>query len=103
MTAHPTEAKRRSILKQILRLSDQFDQPEEVFEAHWRSDETRAQRVTPFDEAGNKLFFFERTIIPAIARFCAGFDGEPRQAYPTVRRVPALTVNGIAFPMQSTD
>lgn len=94
LTAHPTEAKRRSIMNQVLRLSDQFDRPDEVLEAMWQTDETRVQRVTPLDEVDNTLFFFERTIIPAMARFYTEFDVELKAAYPTVRRKHAFLTFG---------
>ncbi|MDA0991572.1 MAG: phosphoenolpyruvate carboxylase [Verrucomicrobia bacterium] len=94
LTAHPTEAKRRSVVNQITRLSAQFDQPDEVLEALWQTRETRVQRVTPLDEVDNTLYFFERTIIPAMGRFYANFDAELRAYYPTVRRKQAFLTFG---------
>ncbi|HSH08745.1 MAG TPA: phosphoenolpyruvate carboxylase, partial [Oceanipulchritudo sp.] len=94
LTAHPTEAKRRSVLSHILRLSDQFEHPDEILETLWHTSQTRVQRVTPLDEVDNTLFFFDRTIIPAMARLYTEFDRELKKAYPTVRRRNAFLTFG---------
>ncbi|MBI5093663.1 MAG: phosphoenolpyruvate carboxylase [Candidatus Hydrogenedentes bacterium] len=92
LTAHPTEAKRRTTLNHIFRLSTQFDHPDEVLEALWQTVEIREQRVRPLDEVDNVIFFFERTILSAVARFNAVFDEELRLAFPKVKRSrPFLT------------
>ena len=67
LTAHPTEAKRRTTLNHILRLNEQFAHPDEILEVLWQTDETRERRIGPLDEVDRTLFFFERTVIPALA------------------------------------
>ncbi len=94
LTAHPTEAKRRSVLSQILRLSGCFENPDEILETLWHTSQTRVQRVTPLDEVDNTLFFFDRTIIPAMARLYRDFDEEMKATFPTVRRKNAFLTFG---------
>lgn len=92
LTAHPTEAKRRTTLNHILRLSSQVQDPDEILEALWQTDEIRQVRVTPINEVENTLFFFERTIYETVANFYATFDAELMAAYPGVaRKHPFLT------------
>jgi phosphoenolpyruvate carboxylase len=92
LTAHPTEAKRRTILNHLLRLATCFDAPDEILEALWQTDEIRERRVGPLDEVESVLFLFERTILPTLANFCATFDAELQAAFPSVeRRRPFLT------------
>lgn len=86
LTAHPTEAKRRSVLNHLLRLAAQFDCPDEVLETLWQTAEVRERRVSPLDEIDNVLFFFDRTILEAVARFYEVFDAELQAVYPGVKR-----------------
>lgn len=90
LTAHPTEARRRSTLNQLFRLSDSMEAPDEILEALWQTDEIRERRVSPLNEAENTVFYFERTIFEATADFYASFDKELRAAYPKVRRKRAF-------------
>lgn len=92
LTAHPTEAKRRAVLNQMLRLSAQVEAPDEVIEALWQTPQVRQRRPGPLHEVNNTLFFFERTIFETVARFYARFDAELERHYPGVRRTrPFLT------------
>jgi phosphoenolpyruvate carboxylase len=92
LTAHPTEAKRRTTLNHLLRIATRFDHPDEILEALWQTDEIRERRVGPLNEVDNVLFLFDRTILPALARFYATFDAELRAAFPEVKRPrPFLT------------
>jgi phosphoenolpyruvate carboxylase len=92
LTAHPTEAKRRTTLNHLLRLATCFDLPDEILEALWQTDEIREKRIGPLDEVDNALFLFDRTILPAIANFYATFDAELHAAFPEVKRTrPFLT------------
>jgi phosphoenolpyruvate carboxylase len=86
LTAHPTEAKRRTMMNHLLRLSEHVDQPEEVLETLWHTEEVRDHAVGPIDEVRNTLFFFEHTIFEAAARFYAQFDAELAAAYPGIKR-----------------
>jgi len=86
LTAHPTEAKRRAILSQILRLESQWEDPDEVLESLWQTEEVRERRVGPLQEVENTLFYFDRTIFETAANFYATFDAELAAAYPEVKR-----------------
>lgn len=86
LTAHPTEAKRRTVLRQILRLAAQPEHPDEVLEALWQTEEVRHARVSPRDDVENTLYFFDRAIFDAVAGFYSTFDRELHAQYPSVRR-----------------
>lgn len=86
LTAHPTEAKRRTTLNHIFRLAEHFDAPDEVLEALWQTEEVREHKVSPLDELKNALFFVERTILDTVGAFYVTFDRELAAAYPGVRR-----------------
>jgi phosphoenolpyruvate carboxylase len=79
LTAHPTEAKRRSVLEKLKRISTLLVQLDDAallpsereamtgeIERHvtalWQTDEVRAAALTPLDEVENILFFFDQTI-----------------------------------------
>lgn len=86
LTAHPTEAKRRAVLAQIWRLTDSWNQPDEVLEALWQTEEIRERRVGPLQEVEKAVFYFDRTIFETAASFYATFDDELAAHYPGVRR-----------------
>jgi len=86
LTAHPTEAKRRSILNQLWRLSQEWDQPEEVLETLWQTQEIREQKVGPLQEVEGALYYFDRTIFATAANFYDTFDAELAAHYPGVQR-----------------
>ena len=86
LTAHPTEAKRRSVLNQLWRLSREWENPGEVLEALWQTQEIREQKVGPLQEVEGALYYFDRTIFETVARFYATFDAELEAHYPGVRR-----------------
>ena len=86
LTAHPTEAKRRTSLNHLLRLTGQFDRPDEILEALWQTEEIRERRVTPLDEVDSVLFLVERSVLPALVQFYATFDAALHEVYPTVTR-----------------
>ncbi len=92
LTAHPTEAKRRAVLNQIWRLTNQWEEPAEVLEALWQTEEIREQKVGPLQEVQSTLFYFDRTIFETAANFYETFDAELAAHYPTVKRTrPFLT------------
>ncbi len=86
LTAHPTEAKRRTTLNQILRLAVHLEHPDEVLEALWQTEEVRQRKVSPLDEVENTLFFFDQTIFKTVANFYEEFDAALREFYPEVQR-----------------
>ena len=96
LTAHPTEAKRRSVLNHILRLgrtldaacgdlSPAFDREIDPWiEALWLTDEVREGVVTPQMESENARFFLERTIYDLAGSFWEKFCDELTRRYPTL-------------------
>ena len=94
LTAHPTEAKRRSALNQILRLTGQVDKPDEILEALWQTQEIRDKKVGPLDEVENALFFFDHAIFDTVAHFYAAFDAALAEYYPEVKRTRAFLTFG---------
>ena len=94
LTAHPTEAKRRILLRQLSRLAEHWDEPEEALEALWHTEEVRETRVGPMQEVENALFFFDRAIFDAAGSFYTTFDRELAAAFPTVVRRHAFLTFG---------
>jgi phosphoenolpyruvate carboxylase len=88
LTAHPTEAKRRSVLNHILRIGrtleawegDLNDAVEKAIdpwiEALWLTDEVRETPVTPQIESENARFYLERTIYDLAGSFWEKFCDE---------------------------
>jgi hypothetical protein len=87
LTAHPTEAKRRTTLGHLLRLAARFDDPDEILETLWHTRETRERPMDPLEEVDRALFLVERTILSAVADFYQAFDRELSRAGPG--RAPA--------------
>lgn len=85
LTAHPTEARRRSVLvaqRRVYRLLDRFDDPrltrsedrdlrrrlrEEIC-LLWQTSPVRAQRPTPLDEVRAAMVFFDETLFIVVPR-----------------------------------
>jgi phosphoenolpyruvate carboxylase len=96
LTAHPTEAKRRSVLNHILRLGRTLDATcgeltastesdiDSWIEALWLTDEVREGVVTPQMESENARFFLERTIYDLAGSFWERFCAEMARRYPTL-------------------
>ena len=88
LTAHPTEAKRRSVVNHILRIGRTLEElqgdlgpaPEGALdpwiEALWLTEEGREREVTPQMESENARFFLERTIYDLAGRFWDRFRDE---------------------------
>jgi phosphoenolpyruvate carboxylase len=90
LTAHPTEAKRRSIFNHVQRIARTLEAHEGApnpaleravdpwIEALWLTDEVRERPVTPELEIENSLVFLERTIYDLAGvfweRFCDEFE-----------------------------
>jgi phosphoenolpyruvate carboxylase len=79
LTAHPTEASRRTVLAAHSRVaalldSDDADQPllAEIT-ALWQTDEVRSRRPRVVDEIRNGHWFFEQSLIDASERLLAEF------------------------------
>ena len=86
LTAHPTEAKRRAVLNQIARLTQQWDRPDEVLEALWQTGEIREQKIGPLHEVDTALYYFDRTIFETAANFYETFDAQLARYFPGVKR-----------------
>ncbi len=94
LTAHPTEAKRRSVLNHILRLGRTLDATcsdlspaaerdiDSWIEALWLTDEVREGVVTPAMESENARFFLERTIYDLAGSFWEKFCAEMVRHFP---------------------
>ena len=88
LTAHPTEAARRTVLAAHLRIvaALELDEPEEALLAEitglWQADEVRSRRPRVVDEIRNGHWFFEQSLIDAAERLLAEFR----------RRVPGAAV-----------
>ena len=92
LTAHPTEAKREAVLHHLFRLRAWPDNPDELLETLWQTEEVRRRKPDPMDEVDHALSFFDRTIFDAVADFHRSFDRELAERFPTVtRKRPFLT------------
>lgn len=88
LTAHPTEAKRRSVFNHLLRIGRSLENlggsPENSIEksvdpwieALWLTEETRERSMTPELEVENSLVFLERTIYDLAGIFWERFVQE---------------------------
>ena len=85
LTAHPTEARRRTVLvaqRRLYRLLDRFDDPRltrsedrdlrrrlrEQISLLWQTSPVRAQRPTPLDEVRAAMVFFDETLFAVTPR-----------------------------------
>ena len=101
-TAHPTQAKRRTVLATLGRISRHLDQlsgaagrallpPEREaireemraeIVALWQTDETRAERPTVLDEVAGGLYYFENTLFDVVPRVYRALASALAHAYP---------------------
>jgi phosphoenolpyruvate carboxylase len=105
ITAHPTEARRRSVMNKLVAVAQclvdraqpagapRLDQPinsshlplgelRRVITALWNTDELRAQRVTVEDEVHNSLYFFEHSICEVVTWLHDDLMAALADAYP---------------------
>lgn len=94
LTAHPTEAKRRSVFNHVLQIGKTLDSLAGDFgpgaekdidpwiEALWLTDEVRERQVTPRLEIESALVFLERTIYDLAGTFWLRFCDELRRFDP---------------------
>ena len=102
LTAHPTEAKRRTILVKLNSIAASLDELQrmsrlpseraaiiehirEEIVLLWQSDETRDRRPTVLDEVRNVLYFFETTLYRLLPRIYRELEAALEQAYPGTR------------------
>ncbi|HTL70355.1 MAG TPA: phosphoenolpyruvate carboxylase, partial [Candidatus Eisenbacteria bacterium] len=98
LTAHPTEAKRRTVLDHLLRIASQLvqlDRPDltmverekgverikETLEILWQTAEIRQRKVEVLDEVDQTLFYFQRTILDLLADMQEKVRREFKRAY----------------------
>ena len=96
LTAHPTEAKRRTVLDHLFYIAGQVIQLnrtdltlsekdyltsriKETLEILWQTGEVRGRKVEVSDEVDQTLYYFERTIIQLLANIHQKVDREFKQ------------------------
>ncbi|UOF89756.1 phosphoenolpyruvate carboxylase [Fodinisporobacter ferrooxydans] len=100
LTAHPTEAMRRSVLDKhhsIALSASQFDQrltPKEKerlkqrlladIVALWQTDEIRSRRLTVMDEVQNGLYYFDETLFDVLPTIHMELESLLKQSYPDI-------------------
>jgi phosphoenolpyruvate carboxylase len=99
MTAHPTEAARRTLLEKHRRVADlltAFDQeglPErqreelqsklaEEVESIWQTDEVRQTQMTVADEVNNALYYFDATLFDSIPSLMEELERRLGESFP---------------------
>jgi phosphoenolpyruvate carboxylase len=97
-TAHPTEAKRRTILEALRRIfitAEELEDPrigeeeeaeiirrlESEIQILWKTDEVRAKRPQVRDEIRNGLFYFQESLFDAVPRMYRGLEKGIRRIY----------------------
>ncbi len=106
-TAHPTEAKRRTILTKLAAIADVLRTldagahgPEEERAAHevlreeivslWQTEETRAYKPDVMDEVRNGLYYFETTLYDLAPRVAESLERAVAECYPGVPIPPRV-------------
>ena len=99
LTAHPTEARRRTILSKIQRISQALLElerpdllPREIERIHtrmrsevttlWLTDRSRTAQPTPTDEVKTTLYFVGQVFWTALPQIYAAFDSALERYYP---------------------
>ncbi len=101
-TAHPTEAKRKTVQELLQRVAEAFEQfkkQEELPQAQeklrelllaehtilWQSDDVRSVRLSVLDEVQNGLFYFDETIIELLPELELEFHVAAKRYYPEAK------------------
>ncbi|MDQ3689159.1 MAG: phosphoenolpyruvate carboxylase [Chloroflexota bacterium] len=91
LTAHPTEARRRTVLlaqRRLYRLLDRFDDPRltrsedreqrrhlrQEISTLWQTSQDRRRRPSPLDEVRTAMVFFDRTLFSVTPRIYRAMD-----------------------------
>ena len=102
ITAHPTEAARRTMLEKHRRISDllsEFDRQEispkrlqelnsqlaAEIESIWQSDEVRHVKPTVLDEVGNCLYYFDATLFEELPTMLGELERVLGKHFPDVK------------------
>ncbi|MFQ3592004.1 MAG: phosphoenolpyruvate carboxylase, partial [Gemmataceae bacterium] len=107
-TAHPSEARRRTVLDKLRQINEEMDRLErldllpreqaraklaikEEIESLWQSDLVRVQRPSVLDEVRHGLEVVEHTLFEVVPRLYRDLEHSVEQVYPELEgRVPAL-------------
>jgi phosphoenolpyruvate carboxylase len=98
-TAHPTEAKRRTVLAKLRRVSRCLHEldvrdllPSERAELHraieaevvalWQTDEARARRPAVLDEVANAFYYFQETLYDVVPGLYRDLESALARSYP---------------------
>ena len=101
LTAHPTEAKRRTVMVKLARIagrlheldtvaltpdewSDSIDLIAEEIASLWQTDETRTRQPSVLDEVRNSLYYVENTLFELAPRLHVEMRRALADAYPGV-------------------
>ena len=108
ITAHPTEAKRRSIMHALRRIfltheklndsrlgkeqrKEVLDELETRIHILWRTDEVRESRPQVRDEINNGLYYFKESLFQAVPEIYNNLECRLRDHYPEAQlRVPSF-------------
>ena len=108
ITAHPTEAKRRSILYALRRIflsneklsdtrlgrlqrQDVIDELETLIQILWHTDEVRESRPQVRDEIKNGLYYFRESLFDAVPTIYRNLENRIRKHYPDAQiHVPSF-------------
>jgi len=110
-TAHPTEAKRRTILEALRRIfvtGEELDDPrigeeaeatiirrlESEIQILWKTDEVRAKQPQVRDEIRNGLFYFQESLFDAVPRMYRGLEKGIKRIYGAELEETPVTVPG---------
>ncbi len=110
-TAHPTEAKRRTImyaLRRIFLISEKLDDTrlgvgerneikaeiKQQIQVLWKTDEVRAHKPTVEDEIRNGLYFFRESLFEAVPKTYRYLEKAVRTVYGSRDFAPAINVPG---------
>ena len=111
MTAHPTEAARRTLLEKHRRIADCLAALDETnlserqrdelnvqlaaeVEAIWQTDEVRHTQPTVLDEVNNALYYFETTLFEAVPDLLEELERQ------LAAHFPAVTLREAAVPLR---
>ncbi len=113
-TAHPTEAKRRTIMEALRRIflsSEKLDDPrlgaeeeaqitrqlESEIQILWKTDEVRTNRPQVKDEIRNGLFYFQESLFDAVPRLYRGLEKGIRRVYGEGQHAPVSVPSFLRF------
>ncbi|TLS38972.1 phosphoenolpyruvate carboxylase [Pseudalkalibacillus caeni] len=99
LTAHPTEAMRRTVLEIHQRIADKLEQMDNPFLTRrekenlketlyneiltlWQTDELRDKKPTVMDEVSNGLFYFDETLFEVLPHIHQELEDNLVEAYP---------------------